>query len=208
MLIHYLIRVPICIIWAFIHRSIYGIYKMYDPSLTWDFVSLLDVDFNLHANNSIYNQYFERARWAHAILSKNLSLMTKDGYNPLVMGSVLRYRRSLPLFAIIRVKSQIIGFDDKFEYWSQKIYHKNRVAAAVVFRVAFVKGGKVIPSSVIARKGLEITYGKEWADKYPDSKIVPTDNFRDVVEELPEIQELISAFSEADKQAWEILGDE
>lgn len=110
----------------------------------------IDLDTNIHMNNSRYLAVMDLGRIDWVIRCGGAGLMAREKYAPVVGGSMLRFRRSLLPFQRYVLKTRVLGWDDRWAYFEQTLHAKQGVACYGVLRAGFTKEGKLVPPSAIA----------------------------------------------------------
>lgn len=130
-----------------------------------------DVDINIHFNNGLILTKMDFGRFDLLIRVGILKLVMKEKWHPIAGSTLIVFRKALPLFASYEIHSQIIGWDDKWVYFEQKIIYKEKLAVH-----SFIKGlvrgpkGNVPPSEITLKLGTSTISPdlpqiiKEWAN--------------------------------------------
>lgn len=110
-----------------------------------------DCDLNVHLTNSRYLYAMDLGRWALVVRSGMLPHLLQRGWNPILVGARLRFRRSLDLFDRYEVVTRVAGWDDRYLLFEQR-FEKDGEVAAVGHVRAQVRGrkGAVDPSRLMA----------------------------------------------------------
>ena len=103
------------------------------------------------ANQAIYPHYLELARWDWAVRSGAGRLAIQKRILFILGGQTLLYRRPLQRFHRFDVRTKIIGWDERWFYFEQKIYSTNGQLAHSALVKACCKQGKnlVAPLQVL-----------------------------------------------------------
>ena len=111
-----------------------------------------DIDLNMHLNNARYLSIMDYGRTHHLARIKLLEHMLRARWQPLIGAAWVTYRRSLPLFSLFELTSQLVCWDDRWFYIEQTFTGSKGLAA-----VGWVKGmlrdsrGSVEPQMVLER---------------------------------------------------------
>ncbi|OIN86812.1 MAG: Mesenchymal stem cell protein DSCD75 [Alphaproteobacteria bacterium CG1_02_46_17] len=94
-----------------------------------------DLDFNMHMNNGRYLTIMDLGRLDLILRSGLLKMMIKQKSVPILASSKMRYRLSLDPFQKYVLRTQILGWDDKWVFIEQRFLKDGKVAA-----IGLVKG--------------------------------------------------------------------
>lgn len=101
------------------------------------------IDYNIHVNNAVYLKYFEDGRWAHSIVTGTLKKCIKYKYNFVVASIEVGYFREIGPFKKMTTKTQIVGCDEKYAYFSQSIFdQKGKLYTNAMIKAALIHKGK------------------------------------------------------------------
>ena len=118
------------------------------PQRVWP----IDLDINVHMNNARYLSVMDLGRIDWIIRTGAWRLMRYEGMAPVVGGCMVRYRRSLKPFQAYRLRSRLIGWDDKWAYFEQVMESRDGIACLAVQRAGFTQKGKLVPPAEIGAK--------------------------------------------------------
>lgn len=97
-------------------------------------------DTNLHVNNAHYLTYMEYGRWALSLRSGLLAVALRRRWSFLLAGASMVYRRPLPMWKKLTVRTQLVRAEGRWFYFVQELFdHEGRPAARAVLR-ATVRG--------------------------------------------------------------------
>lgn len=106
-----------------------------------------DLDLLGHMNNGKFLTIMDLARLDLMLRSGTWKRLTDRGWYPVVAGQTITYRRSLNPFERFRVRTRVLGTDDRFVYLEQAflVGRDDAVAAHAVVRARFLRrsGGGV-----------------------------------------------------------------
>jgi len=101
-------------------------------------------------------------------------ILRGEGIYPVVASQTIRYRRSLAPFARFDVRTQVLGWDDRFIFLYQSFERScEKVAAAIVKDIFLRKtGGRVPPVELIQLAGLngDETQLPPWVHQWVESE--------------------------------------
>lgn len=114
-----------------------------------------DLDTNMHMNNGVYLSIMDLARTDLVLRSGLMKVVKKNGWYPVVASQTIRYRRSLDPFRKFSVRTQLIGWDERFFFIQQKFMLGKEVAALALVKGRFLKksGGGVYPGEIAQAMG-------------------------------------------------------
>lgn len=105
------------------------------------------IDYNIHVNNAVYLKYFEEGRWAHSVVTGTLKQCIKHKYNFVVASIEVGYFREIGPFKTMTIKTQIVGCDEKYAYFSQSIFdQKGKLYTNAMVKAALIHKGKSVPA--------------------------------------------------------------
>lgn len=123
------------------------------PASLWDVLETrfrvwpTDLDVLGHMNNGKYLTIMDLARMDLMLRSGTWARLTERGWYPVVAGQTITYRRSLQPFERFRVRTRVLGADDRWFYLEQTFLtgREGTVSAQAVVRARFLKktGGSV-----------------------------------------------------------------
>jgi acyl-CoA thioesterase FadM len=114
-----------------------------------------DLDLNLHLNNGRYLTIMDLGRIDFILRSGLLRSFLKNKWMPLIGGTLIRYRFSLRPFEKFDVVTKVVGWDDKWFYFEQKL-ETGAGAAAIALAKGLVQEGSrtVNPAEVLRAIGV------------------------------------------------------
>ncbi len=109
-----------------------------------------DLDLNVHVNNGRFLSLMDLGRVDLMLRTGLSSVALKHRWAPLVGGVNIRYRYSIKPFQRFRLRTQAIGWDDKWFYIEQRFERGNRTLAVALVKAMF-RGprGNVQPETVL-----------------------------------------------------------
>ena len=130
-----------------------------------------DIDPFIELNNGRYLTMMDFGRFDIALRSGLWKLVKKKSWGLAVAGSSVRYRYRLKLFQKYELHSKVIGHDDKWFYFHQKIIRNGRLHCTALIRTAITsKNGIVKTGEVLGAMDLKNTvpeipdWVKAWVD--------------------------------------------
>lgn len=109
-------------------------------------------DLNRHVNNAHFLTFLEYGRWGWVLRTGMGRLIRREGITFLIAGISIIYRRPLPLWRGLNVRTQLAAADDAWLYMTQQIFdHQGRPAARALVRVDLRdSAGKRSPAQLLA----------------------------------------------------------
>ena len=90
---------------------------------------------------------------SHKELAKQLF---KNRCSMVVAGSTIQYRKRIRLFDKVKIKTQLVGMDERWLYLEHSMWVKGKPCSSVLLRTGVTEGGKVIEMKrVLAALGIE-----------------------------------------------------
>lgn len=119
-------------------------------------VGLMDIDFNLHVNNSRYMVFMERGRWDHSVQTNTWDVMVKQKLNSIIAGIEIGYIREIRFGKTFNLETRCIGWDNKYVYLEQRFVRDEKIYAYGLVKAVYFQRGKLItPASAMAVLGVE-----------------------------------------------------
>ncbi|MGK9166802.1 thioesterase family protein [Inquilinus limosus] len=110
-----------------------------------------DLDLNLHMNNGRYLTVMDLGRFDLMLRAGLAGTIRRRRWMPVLGAATIRYRRSLAAFAGYRLRSRLLGWDEKWLYLEQGFEDtRGAVAAHAVVKAAFLHRGGTVPTAEIA----------------------------------------------------------
>ena len=115
-----------------------------------------DLDPYLHMNNGVYLTLLDLGRISLMVRTGMMKVAKQYGYYPVVASEAIKFRISLTPFAKFSIETEMVGWDERYFYISQRFISKGDVAAVAVIkgRILSKKGGKVAPHDIFKLLGL------------------------------------------------------
>lgn len=109
-----------------------------------------DLDINVHMNNARYLAIMDLGRWDLILRSGLWRPVLKDKLQPVVGGSLIRFRRQLKPFQRFSLRTQVIGWDDRWIYIRHLIEGDGKIACSTIVRATFLRQGRAISPGELA----------------------------------------------------------
>jgi len=110
-----------------------------------------DIDAFGHMNNGRYLQIMDVARTAWMIRTGVAAAIRRNRWAPVLGGGVIRYRHSLKLMQRYRVRTRLLGWDERWFYHEHAfIDASERYVAVGVTRAALRGGGRWVRTERVA----------------------------------------------------------
>ncbi|NOX86875.1 MAG: thioesterase [Chlorobi bacterium] len=145
-------------------------FKVNDESIIKLRVCLVDIDPFLELNNGRYLTMMDFGRFDVAIRTGLWKIMKKKKWGLIVAGASVRFRYRLKLFQKYELHSQVIGQEEKWFYFHQRIIRNGRIHASALVRTAVTsREGIVNTDEVLKALGNETHlpgvpgWVREWA---------------------------------------------
>ena len=115
-----------------------------------------DLDFFMEMNNGRILTLYDLGRMDLAIRSGIQQRLKQHKWGMVVAGSTVRYRKRIRIFDRITMRTQLMGFDQRWIYISQSMWVHGQAASSVLLRTGITAQGKTIPTKeVLAALQLE-----------------------------------------------------
>lgn len=113
-----------------------------------------DLDYNIHMNNARYLALMDVGRVDLILRTGMWRAMWQHHWSAVLAGSLVRYRRSLKPFQRLTLKSQLIGWDEKWFYIEHRIEAGGMLTCQAIVRGAFLGAdGIVLPARLASAVG-------------------------------------------------------
>jgi len=113
-----------------------------------------DLDLNIHMTNARYLALMDLGRIDLAARCGLLRLTFQRKWQPVVGGTVVRFRRALKPFQRFSLTSRLVGWDDRWFYFEQSFEAGGMPACLALVRGAFLNDGAIVsPHEVMAEAG-------------------------------------------------------
>lgn len=119
-----------------------GILKM----LVWPW----DCDVFFEMNNGRHLTLYDLGRFDYGSRCGLLPLLKSRKWGLVVAGSTIRYRKRLLPFQRYDMHTRLIGRDDRWFYFVQKMVREGDVCSAALVRTAVTRKGRILPTHEVA----------------------------------------------------------
>ncbi len=128
----------------------------------------VDLDLLLHVNNGVYFSFMDFGRWDMIFRNGVYDRSRKLKWYSVVASEAIKFKKSLKLWDRFTIRTQVVGFDEKYFYISQKFFKEADLMATGLVKIRFLRlaGGTVDPAEVLAQFDVEIDsvphLGADW----------------------------------------------
>ena len=113
-----------------------------------------DIDPFMELNNGRYVTLLDLCRYGYGTRVNINAFLKKQKWSLTITGTYNEYRYRLRLFQRFKLKTKIIGYDENWFYFFQKIERNGKTHMASVVKYAFTsKNGIVKPKEVVEAMG-------------------------------------------------------
>lgn len=130
----------------FVHRNAPAL-GLFETHISHHICWPWDLDFLAELNNGRTLTLYDLGRMVLGKRSRLFSVMRDLGLGLTVAGSSVRYRKRVVAFAKLEMRTRLAGWDDRFMYLEQSMWHRGACTSHVLIRSAFVKNGRMFPVS-------------------------------------------------------------
>ena len=131
-------------------------FKLGDTSVVKLRVCLVDIDPFMELNNGRYLTMMDFGRFDVAFRTGLWKTVKKQKWGLAVAGASVRYRHRLKLFQKYELHTQVIGREDKWFYFHQKMVRNGKIHASALIRTAVTsKDGIVNTDEVLKAMNME-----------------------------------------------------
>jgi acyl-CoA thioesterase FadM len=108
-------------------------------------VWLGDVDILWELNNGRHLTLMDLGRFDFAVRSGFFEVVHREGWGLTVGGASVRFRHRVPPLSRVRLRTRLVGHDQRWFYFDQAIEKGDRVCSAALVRTAVVSEGRLVP---------------------------------------------------------------
>jgi acyl-CoA thioesterase FadM len=112
-----------------------------------------DIDLNLHINDGRYLSLMGLGRGDLLVRSGLLRKALKRKWAPVIGGAMIRYRREVRAFAKFRLRSRILGWDEKWIYITHVIESGGKTCSVAYVRGALRSAAGAVPTKDVLELG-------------------------------------------------------
>ena len=127
-------------------------------------VGLGDVDVFWELNNGRHLTLMDMGRFDLAVRSGFMKVLHREGWGLTVGGASVRLRRRVPPFSRIRLCTRLLGRDERWFYFHQRIERGGHVCSAARVRTGTTESGRLVPTQRV----LEAMGCAEWSPELPE----------------------------------------
>jgi len=110
-----------------------------------------DIDMFLEVNNGRILTLYDLGRFDFSIRMGLAKILKEKGWGLVVAGGSIRYRRRVRMFDKVTIRTQIVGFEERWIYVVQSMWVKGMPTSSVLLRTGITHKGKVIPADEVLR---------------------------------------------------------
>ena len=115
-----------------------------------------DIDPFMELNNGRYVTLLDLGRFSLGVKVNMGSFLKRNNWSLTIVGTYNEYRHRLRLFQRFILKTKILGYDEKWFYFFQKVERNGKTHMASVVKFAYTsKEGLVMPKEVISAMGIK-----------------------------------------------------
>ncbi|MDA0224090.1 MAG: acyl-CoA thioesterase [Proteobacteria bacterium] len=119
-----------------------------------------DVDPWMELNNGRTLTLYDLGRMPLLSRLRMTTAMKKQGWGMAVAGASVRYRRRVKMFQRLKMQSTLLGWDERFFYFQQSMWHKGEASSSILIRSAMTdQNGIAAPQKAASLLG--------WGDVSP-----------------------------------------
>lgn len=100
----------------------------------------------LEMNNGRVLTLYDLGRFDLSIRTGLAKALKNHKWGLVVAGSSVRYRHRVKVFDNITIRTQVVGFEDRWTYIVQSMWVKGRPTSSVLLRTAVTSKGRVVSS--------------------------------------------------------------
>jgi acyl-CoA thioesterase FadM len=123
----------------------------FGPRLTFDSESVLslriwpgDIDLFPEVNNGRHLTLMDLGRFDLTLRSGFVKVLHRQGWGLTVGGASVRFRRRVPPFRKVRLRTKIVGHDDRWFYFHQRIEWDGTTCSAALVRAGITSRGRLV----------------------------------------------------------------
>ena len=116
-----------------------------------------DIDLFMELNNGRYVTLLDLGRFSYGAKVNMGKFLKKNNWSLTIVGTYNEYRHRLRLFQKFILETKIIGYDENWFYFFQKIQRNNKTHMASIVKFSYTSStGLVMPKDVI--KAMDLNY--------------------------------------------------
>lgn len=147
------------LIWRFLWVMLFSRFSSELKGLSESSISFrvlpTDIDLLLHMNNGRYFSLLDLARIDFSIRNQSLPILRKNKIYAVAASEMIRFRKSLNLFQQFEIITRLVGWDNKFFYFTHHFVKNDEVYALCLVKGCFLhkKSGSLNPHDVLKLTG-------------------------------------------------------
>lgn len=110
-----------------------------------------DLDMFLEMNNGRVLTLYDLGRFDLSIRTGLAKVLKQNRWGLAVAGSSVRYRKPIRIFDKVVMRTQVLGFDDKWIYLSQSMRVKDQPVSSLLVRTCVTEAGRSLPTADVRR---------------------------------------------------------
>ena len=127
-------------------------------------IGLGDIDIFPEVNNGRHLTLMDLGRFDLAVRSGFWKTIHREGWGLTVGGASVRFRHRVPPFSRVLLRTRVVGRDDRWFYFHQKMETGGRVCSAALVRAGITSKGGLVP----VERVLEATGRAGWEPELPE----------------------------------------
>ena len=134
-----------------------------------------DIDLFMELNNGRYVTLLDLGRFSYGDKVNMGKFLKKNNWSLTIVGTYNEYRHRLRLFQKFILETKIIGYDENWFYFFQKIQRNNKTHMASIVKFSYTSStGLVMPKDVI--KAMDLNYNPyqlpDWVKELTKHQII------------------------------------
>ena len=115
-----------------------------------------DIDLFMELNNGRYVTLLDLGRFSYGAKVNMGNFLKKNNWSLTIVGTYNEYRYRLRIFQRFKLQTRILGYDEKWFYFFQKIVKDGKIHMASVVKFSYTsKKGLVSPKEVTKAMGIK-----------------------------------------------------
>ena len=154
----------------------------FGPRLAFDSESVLglriwlgDVDLFPEVNNGRHLTLMDLGRFDLALRSGFVRMLHRQRWGLTVGGASVRFRSRVPPFSKVRLRTKVVGYDERWFYFHQRIEKDGTTCSAALVRAGITSRGRLVPVSAVLEAADLAAWGPElpaWVRAWIDADSV------------------------------------
>lgn len=145
------------LLWLWLTRSFKTPCPVFGPCYTSFRVLPTDLDVLRHVNNGVYLTLMDLGRVDLMHRGGIYETVKKEQWYPIVSAETIRFRKSLKLGQKFTIRSEVLGWDEKSVYLSQRFIRNEETIAEAALKARFLRrsGGSVRSAELLSKLNVE-----------------------------------------------------